>query len=137
MRVIVVSSWEDGFTSVTVPVIVLPSPTERAGMIKEDKAGAAGPIPSLADFVTPTDPAEIATEVELVTFVVVILNCAEVLPCGMTMLAGTDAMLASELDNASVMPPAGAGRLRRNLPWLFSPPPTLAGERVNSDTLIG
>ena len=43
MRVIVVSSLEDAFTSVTVPVIVLPSATERAEMIKEDKAGAAGP----------------------------------------------------------------------------------------------
>jgi hypothetical protein len=136
-RVIVVSSVEARFTSVTVPVIVLPPTMERAEIVKEDMPGAAGSTSSVADFVTCPDPAEIATEVALVTFVVVIINCVEVLPCGMLTLAGTDATFGSELDNANVMPAAGAGPLRRNVPLPFCPPPTLAGERVNWDRLIG
>ena len=136
-RVIVVSSVEARFTSVTVPVIVLPPTMERAEIVKEDMPGAAGSTSSVADFVTCPDPAEIATEVALVTFVVVIINCVEVLPCGMLTLAGTDATFGSELDNVNVMPAAGAGPLRRNVPLPFCPPPTLAGERVNWDRLIG
>ena len=137
MRVIVVSSVGARFTNVTVPVIVLPPTTERAEIVREDTAGAAVSTSSVADFVTCPDNAEIATEVALATFVVVIVNCAEVLPCGMTTLAGTDATFGSELDKAKVMPAAGAGPLSRNVPLPLCPPPTVAGERVNRDRLIG
>src|ERR1700722_7368654 len=65
------------------------------------------------------------------------LNCAEILPRRMSMLAGTDATPASELDNVREMPPAGAGPLRRKVPLPFWPPSRLADDRVSLESPLG
>jgi hypothetical protein len=67
-----VSFEEDGFTSVTMPLIELPPTIDLRERLTEERAGAAGSTSRLANFVTPAYSAEIVTEAELATFVVVI-----------------------------------------------------------------
>lgn len=105
MRVMVVSFAEEGFSSLTVAEIVPPPTTVLRASVNEEIAGVAGPISRSADFVAVLYSAEIFTELELVTLVVMMLKTPEVLPCGIVRLAGTPATPESELDNATTTPP--------------------------------
>jgi hypothetical protein len=75
--------------------------------------------------------AEITTEVERETRLVVTLKLADVEPAGTVMLAGTMATLVSLLTRIITAPPEGAGTLSVTEPVEAEPPLTLVGFKLN------
>src|SRR5215469_5364531 len=136
-RRILVSDVEDGFRSVILPVIVLPPSVELAESVNDERAVAGGSTARVTDLVIAPKVAEISTEVELVTFVVVTLKWPDNSPRGTIMLAGIEATAGSELDRFKDMPPSGAGPLRRNVPGIVSPPSTIVDERRSFESPLG
>jgi hypothetical protein len=126
-----------GPLSVTVPVDE-PSgpPTTLAGIsVSEERLG--GKTVSEAVRVPPLYKAEIVTDVDTVTARVLTAKVALVEPAGTVTLAGGVAA-ASLLDNVTVAPPAGAGKLSVTVPvGAEVPPVTLAGVRLSEERLAG
>src|SRR2546427_648497 len=87
----------------------------------------------VALFVTPPAVAETVTEVLDEPGDVVTMNVAELLPGATVTLAGTLATEGLLLDNATTVPPAGAGPLRVTVPVEELPALTVEGESVNDD----
>jgi hypothetical protein len=81
--------------------------------------------------------AEITTEVETVTRLVVTLKVADVAPAGTVMLAGTIAAFVLLLDRLISAPPAGAGALSVTVPVAVRPPLTLDGWMVSAASAGG
>lgn len=87
---------------------------------------------SAAVLVTPAKTAEIVTEVEAVTAVVVTVKVALLAPAGTMTLAG--AVAAAELSESdTVAPPLGAAALKVTVPVEEVPPTTLLGLRETVD----
>ena len=87
---------------------------------------------SAAVLVTPAKTAEIVTEVEAVTAVVVTVKGALLAPAGTVTLAG--AVAAAELSESdTVAPPLGAAALKVTVPVEEVPPTTLLGLRETVD----
>lgn len=80
-----------------------------------------------ADFATPEYEAEIVTRTFAVTFLVVLVNAAEIDPAGILNDAGTGAAVEVEL-SWTMAPPVGAGPLRVTVTRTVEPPVTEAGE---------
>jgi hypothetical protein len=87
-------------------------------------------IVRVAVFEVPLKLAEIAAPVLAPTFVVLIVNVAEVLPAAMVTAAGTVA-LDELLDSEIVNPPVGAATLILTVPVAVLPPATLVGLKDN------
>jgi hypothetical protein len=123
-----------GPLNVTVPVEGVPPATEVGS---RDRLVSATEAPTLilthADTFTPSYAAEIVVVVTDATAVVVTVNVAVVLPAGTVTVSGT---IAEELllDSAAVMPPAGAGAFRVNVPVDGDPPVTDVGLNDTEDS---
>jgi hypothetical protein len=115
-----------GLLTVAVPAEVLP-PVTPAGTSEIELSTGTGFTVSVAVFVTPLYTAEIVTDVDVVTTVVVTVNVAEVAPWATVTLAGTEAAVVFELDSVTVMPPAGAAWLSVTVPVEALPPITVLG----------
>jgi hypothetical protein len=83
--------------------------------------------------VTPAWEAEIVTDVELATAIVVTWNVPIAVPAGMVTLAGTVAADVLLLERETTVPPAGAGPLRVTVPVDGLPPFTLVGLSASED----
>lgn len=111
---------------VTVPVALLPPPTELGAIVSFESA--AGVIASPADFVVPLSVAEIVAFTVLDSPTVVTVNVALVAPEAIVTLEGTDAPL--EAERLTVVPPVGAARDRLTVPVAELPPTTEMGETL-------
>jgi hypothetical protein len=87
---------------------------------------------------TPFKVAEIATVVTEPTPVVVIGNVGDtVAPAATVIVAGTAAIVGSELESVTTVPPTAAGPFRVTLlPFSVAPPPTAAPPRLNTDGIV-
>jgi hypothetical protein len=118
-----------GPLSVTVPVEVFP-PTMVEGL--EDMDISAGRFTvRVEDLLTPPYTAEIVTEVDVDTGVVVIVKVALVFPLNTVTVAGTFATEILLLDNDTTDPPMGAGPFSVTVPVELFPPTTVAGVMAN------
>jgi len=61
---------------------------------------------------------------------VVTVNLAEVWPTGTATVPGTAATKRLLVESVTLIPPEGAGALRKTVPLAFVPPATVAGVRV-------
>ena len=77
------------------------------------------------------------TAVDLVTFRVVILKVALVLPAGTVTLAGTVAAAVLPLVSVTTVPPVGAAPFRVTVPVDVAPEVTDVGLNVTEDTESG
>jgi len=111
---------------VTVPVALLPPPTELGAIVRLESA--AGVIARPADFVVPLRVAEIVAFTVLDSPTVVTVNVALVAPEAIVTLEGTDAPL--EAERLTVVPPVGAARDRLTVPVAELPPTTEMGETL-------
>ena len=117
--------------SVTVPVEGVPPLTEFGLAETERRAGRL--TVNVAFRVVPFSAAEIVTDVEAATGIVVTVNVAVVDPAPTVTLAGTVAA-ALLLDNVTAAPPVGAAPLNVTVPVEVVPPVTLAGFKLTVDT---
>lgn len=85
---------------------------------------------STAVFVTPPEAAEMVTDLDLFTRVVVMVNVALVLLAGTVTLAGSLAYCELSLSETTI-PPVGAGPLSLTVPWEVAPPLTVVGLNVS------
>jgi hypothetical protein len=113
---------------VTVPVEGDP-PVTLAGLsvIAESVAEPGGVTVSEAVLVTPAYNAEMVTDVEVVTLLVLTANVALLAPAATATLAGTVAAAVLPLIRETAAPPLGAGPLRVTVPIEGDPPVTLIG----------
>ena len=86
-------------------------PPDREAGERTMEATATGLTVRVAGLVTPPYAAEMVTLVVAATFEVAMLNLAEVAPAGTVTLGGSVAE-GSELVNATIAPPDGAGPVR-------------------------
>src|SRR6266851_5551309 len=102
-------------------------------------AGVAGDTVSVAVLVRPPNVAEIVTDVDAVTVLVVTVNVALLLPAGTVMLGGTVAAAVLLLESVTAAPPAGAAPLNVTVPTEDEPAITLVGFNVSavSVTAVG
>ena len=89
--------------------------------------GACGVSVSVAVLVTPPYAAEMVTEVDEVTALVVTVNVAVVEPAATVTLAGTVATVVLLLDSVTTAPPEGAALVSVTVPCEELLPTTLAG----------
>src|SRR5262249_29303499 len=96
-------------------------------------AGVVGDTVSVAVLVRPPNVAEMVTDVDAVTVLVVTVNVALLLPAGTVTLGGTGTVAAAVLLLASVTaaPPAGAAPLNVTVPTEDEPAITLVGFNVS------
>ena len=110
-------------------------PVTLAGLtFSEETVG--GITVSEAFRVAPPYDAEIVTDVDVATAMVVTLKVALVAPAATVTLAGTVAAALS-LESATCAPPAGAGPFSVTVAVEAFPPVTLAGVSVSADTVAG
>ena len=118
-----------GLLSVTFPVEVFP-PTMVEGL--EDMEIIAGRFTArVEDLLTPPYTAEVVTEVDVDTGVVVIVKVALVFPLNTVTVAGTFATEILLLDNDTTDPPVSAGPFSVTVPVEVFPPSTVAGVMAN------
>ena len=123
--------------SVTVPVEELPPVTLVGLRPSEVSVGPAGGVTvSEAVRVVPLSVAEMVTEVDAVTELVLTVKVALVAPPATVTLAGTVATLVLLLESDTTVPPVGAGPLSVTVPVEELPPVTLVGLRP-SDVSVG
>ena len=77
------------------------------------------------------------TEVDVDTALVLTVKVAMVAPARTVTLAGTVAAAVLLLERVTDAPPVGAGPLRVTVPVEELPPVTLAGLRLNEETVAG
>jgi hypothetical protein len=121
---------------VTVPVEEFP-PTKLAGFSVNDvgagAGGGTGLTVSVADFLTPLLAAEMVTEVDALTTLVLTVNVALLAPAATVTLAGVRAALVLLLESVTWTPPAGAGPLSVTMPVEEFPPTTLVGFNASEE----
>jgi hypothetical protein len=128
--------------SVTVAVEDREPPTTLEGLSPRDATvgGGGGITVSEAVLVTPPKDAEMVTDVEAVTALVVTVKVALVAPAGTITLEGTCPAAVLLLESATCAPPDGAAPLSVTVPVEDSEPPTtVVGLNANeeSDTVGG
>jgi len=119
---------------VTVPWEELPPITDAGLILTVERLAAGGGVVArvtvrIADGVASKN-AVIVSRVSVETANVVTLKLAEVCPAGTATIGGglaTDGLLVASV---TVIPPAGAGALRKIVPVALVPPATLAGVNV-------
>jgi|SRR5690349_8281176 len=127
-----------GPLKVTVPVedpTSGPPITLEGFNVSEANIGSGGGVTVReAVWLTPPKDAEMVTEVDAATALVVTVNVVEVAPAGTTTLGGTCAVAESLLESATCAPPAGAAALKVTVPVEgCEPPSTVAGFNVNDE----
>jgi hypothetical protein len=122
---------------VTVPVDDVPPITLVGLTPSEDSVVGGGVTVSDAVRVAPLYPAEIVTDVEVDTVLVLTVNVTLVAPLATVTLDGTVATAALLLESETRAPPPGAGALRVTVPVDEFPPVTLVGETLTEDRVAG
>src|SRR5258708_18806084 len=107
--------------------------------VSEVTVGSGGGVTvSEAVMVAPPKDAEIVTEVEAVTALVVTVKVALVAPGGTVTLEGTCAAAVLLLESATCAPPEGAAPLKLTVPVeACEPPTTLDGLKVSEVSVGG
>jgi len=125
-----------GPLSVTVPVEGDP-PVTLIGLsaTAESVAEPCGATLSEAVLVTPAYIAEMVTEVELVTTLLLTVNVAPLAPEATVTLDGTVAAAVLSLMRETAAPPLGAGPLRVTVPVEGDPPVTLVGLSATAESV--
>ena len=127
--------------NVSVPADDAPPVTLAGFKLTADSeaGGGTGVSASVAVRVTPANDAESTALLAVATAVVATEKVAEVAPAAIVTLAGTTASAVFALDSATTAPPAGAAPVSETLPWVETPPTTLAGETASvlSDATTG
>ena len=121
---------------VTVPVEDCEPPTTVAGFVVRDASIGEGGGFTVREavFVTPPKDAEMVTEVDAATALVVTVNVAEVAPAGTVTLEGTCATVVSLLDSETCAPLEGAAALKVTVPVEdCEPPTTVVGFNVSEE----
>ncbi len=128
-----------GPLKVTVPVEDPSSPTTLDGFnVSEVTVGSGGGVTVReAVLVAPPKDAEMMTEVEAVTALVVTVKVALVAPAGTITLEGTCAAPVLLLESATCAPPEGAAPLKLTVPVEDCEPPTTLGGLRLSDVSVG
>jgi len=127
-----------GPLKVTVPVedpMSGPPITLGGFSVSEASVGSCGGFTVReAVFVTPPKDAEMVTEVDAATALVVTVNVAEVAPAGTVTLEGTCATVVSLLDSETCAPLEGAAALKVTVPVEdCEPPTTVVGFNVSEE----
>jgi hypothetical protein len=120
---------------VTVPVDDDPPVTLLGLTLTEDSVTTGGVTVRDAVWVTPLYDAEMVTEVDVTTGLVVTVKVAVVAPLATVTLAGTEATAVLLLESETRAPPLGAGPLRVTVPVDDDPPVTLLGLTPTEDSV--
>jgi hypothetical protein len=124
-----------GPLSVTVPVEEAPPTTVVGFSVSDESVAAAGVTVSEAVRATPLYDAEIVTDVDELTGLVLTAKVAVVAPLATVTLDGTVATLVLLLESDTTAPPLGAGALKVTVPVDEFPPATLAGLTLSEDSV--
>src|SRR5687768_2952917 len=126
-----------GALSVTVPVEVPPPVTLDGFSVSDDSVMTGGVTVREAVALAPLYDAEIATDVDEATWLVLTVKVAVVVPPATVTLDGTLATPGFALDRETRAPPLGAGALSVTVPVDGVPPDTLDGMRVRVSCSTG
>src|SRR5262245_12335267 len=100
-------------------------------------AGVAGDTVSVAILVRPPNVAEMVTDVDAVTVLVVTVNVVLLLPAGTVTLGRTVTAVVLLLSSETLAPPVGAAALNVTVPCEEVPPVTLVGLSVSDEIVKG